>query len=454
MLDKIREYWPEMVYNSKLRELATGQYLTNPENENFQYIKNRFFPKNTVKETQTLITWSNLFNITTSLIAKHTWNPSLDLYFPTRELVKDYLTFGFATFSLEREEWKLKVVYIPAEKTFKNWNSDAISRYFEKEKNDWTFEYYYLETLHFNGLGCISNSLYKLEWKIAVSPSAGLSSLSKMYLKNATQVPLDTLTETSNLEDFIETWLDKTFFRIEQNSINTELSLVEQLKPIVYSIDRKINMLEQQYLQNTESYIMYKGIKPPRYLTEIANGTNWGEIDLSRFWKHIFTDNTDASIEFINNENKAIASAREYIREQYEEISSKTWIPLDYLTSGSRVWSIGEASRLLLHWNFFETIKDIRNLIDEHLETLILILKKEKVWDLTYSWDELTTQTSTQKVDELLSVASLGLLPKVTLLKRYLGYSIEEAEELLKLKEKEEVLESPTEETKIWFEMS
>lgn len=58
------------------------------------------------------------------------------------------------------------------------------------------------------------------------------------------------------------------------------------------------------------------------------------------------------------------------------------------------------------------------------------------------------------EIEELLDVESLWLLPKVTLLKRYLDYSTEEAEEQLKLKEKEDAIEKWIERTKIWFDVS
>jgi hypothetical protein len=54
----------------------------------------------------------------------------------------------------------------------------------------------------------------------------------------------------------IETKLDKCFWRIKDE--DKQVPLIEKIKSIVYSIDRKIVMFDTQFLQNVESFALLK----------------------------------------------------------------------------------------------------------------------------------------------------------------------------------------------------
>jgi hypothetical protein len=53
--------------------------------------------------------------------------------------------------------------------------------------------------------------------------------------------------------------MDKVFWVIKDDELEDQpISLIDKVKNIVYSIDRKIVMFETQFLQNVESFVLMK----------------------------------------------------------------------------------------------------------------------------------------------------------------------------------------------------
>lgn len=395
---------------SAKKKLVTGKYVNDPLNDNFQYIKWKFYPNEELKKVQTLVSGSGLFEAVANTISYYTGNPKTNFFFPTNNLAKDYCALWFATFWLERIDGNLRVVYLPAENYIEQDGIDYVIRSYELETvmywSQINRKYFFLVTSYIGGT--IENKLYQWDTKSFID------------IATLIEVPLTTLPETNNLEPIIVTWLDKVFRKIQEDKLEQfPISIIDQIKQIVYSIDRNINMFETQFLQNVESFVIMKGISLP---TKIINKyeEHW-KIDFRDLGRYITAD-VDGSIEFVQNNNELIKDAISYESTKLARVSSITNIPMDFLGGMGTAWAVGEGSRELLHWSFIKKIIAIRELFDEYITQVIDILKKEndEVKD-NYSRDDVFSKNTKQLAEELKIVREIGLISKRTALKRYLS---------------------------------
>lgn len=395
---------------SAKKKLATGKYINDPLNDNFQYIQWKFYPNEELKKVQTLVSGSWLFESISNTISYSVGNPKTNFFFPTASLAKDYCALWFATFWLERIDWKLRVVYLPAENYIEKDGIDYVIRSYELETimywSQINRKYFFLVTSYIGGT--IENKLYQWDTKNFVD------------VAKLTEVPLDTLPETNNLEPIIVTGLDRVFRKIQEDKLEQfPISLIDQIKQIVYSIDRNINMFDTQFLQNVESFVLMKGISLPTKL--IDKYENTGKIDFRDLWRYITAD-ADGSIEFVENSNSLIKDAMLYESTKLQRVSSITNIPIDFLWWMWTAWAVWEGSRELLHWSFIKKIISIRELFDEYITQVIDILKKEdnEIKD-NYSRDDVFSKNTKQLAEELKIAREIWLISNRTALKRYLS---------------------------------
>lgn len=398
------------------KKLITWEYLQDENNPNFQYIKWKFFSWETTEKAKLLNVWSWLFTTISQTIAFYVWNPNFDFNFPTKKLVEDYVSLWFATFWLERQDWKLQYSYLPADSYYReNW-IDYIVRAYSEQTSLIVSKYFFLIT-SYNG-GIIRNELYQsLGWNLT---------------NDLKLVPLETIEETKNLEEEIDTGLEKCFFVIKEDELEENpISEVDKVKNIVYSIDRKIVMFDTQFLQNVESFVLMKWINLPNYLIDIYN-TSW-KLNFSDLWRYLTTEQ-DWSIEFVNNQNDLLDKAIEYEKKQTEKISALTSIPLDFLGWTWTAGAIWEGSRELLHGAFIKKIMSIRQLFDKFIVASLDIISQDSWKEYTYFWNDIFSKNTKDLIDELSVALSNWLLSRKTALKRYLDYSDEEADlELLQI---------------------
>ena len=390
------------------KKLITGEYLTDEKNENFQYIKWKFFAWETVEKAKILNTGSWLFTAVSDVVSYYVWNPSLDLEFPTKKIVEDFESLAFACFWLQRINWKLEYTYLPADSYYsENWE-DYIIRAYCTQKNITSKKYYYLRTSYIWGI--IQNELFE--------------STGGQISNNLNKVSLDAIEETKDLEEIVDTWLSKCFFLIKEDDLEENpISEIDKIKNIVYSIDRKIVMFDTQFLQNVESFVLLKWINLPTKILEMYNEN--GSINFSDLWRYITTE-LEWGIEFINNENSLIDKAISYEKTQTERISALTSIPLDFLgwtwTSGA-IW---EWSRELLHGSFIKKIESIRSLLDKYISESLQIINDDTGEEYIYSWNDIFSKNTNTLIEELEKALQNGIISKRTALKRYLNYSDDE----------------------------
>lgn len=414
---------------SAKKKLITGKYINDTLNENFQYIKGKFYPNEDLKKVQTLVSGSGVFESVANTISYYMGNPKTNFFFPTMSLARDFCALWFATFGLERIDWKLKVVYLPAENYIDKDGTDYIIRSYELETvTYWTQinrRYFFLVTSYIWWV--IENKLYQWDTKSFVD------------IATLSEVSLDTIPETNNLEPIINTWLDQVFRKIQEDKLDQfPVSIIDQIKQIVYSMDRNINMFDTQFLQNVESFVIMKWLSVPTKLIENYE-TNGRKIDFRELWRYIPAEtDQSAGIEFVQNNNNLIKDAIAYDDTRLARVSSITNIPMDFLGWMGTAWAVWEGSRELLHWSFVKKIVSIRELFDEYITKVIDILKKEnKEIKDNYSRDDVFSKNTKQLAEELKIVRDIWLVSKRTALKRYLSLDDSEIDIELKLIEEE-----------------
>ena len=390
------------------KRLITNEYLTDETNENFLYIKDKFFKWQDISKVKVLNTWSWLFNWIANILWDYIWNPKMDLEMPIYLIAKDYVCFGKWLYALWVKDWKEIIEYIPAESHLNiEWDDYIYRSYVKRDYNTWTYEVYILVTSYIANI--IENKLYK----------------QATIMWSYTEVGLDSLKETEGLQAQIITKFDKVLFTIQDDNLENEpVSIIDSIKNIVYSIDRKIVMFDTQFLQNVESFILLKWLTLPRALLE--QYAEWNKIDFSDLWRVISWDE-NSSIEFVNNQNELIDKAILYEREQREKISLMTSVPLDFLGWTWTAWAIWEGSRELLHGAFIKTIERLRKLFDKSIMETLEILNIDEV----YSWSDVFSKNTKDLIEEIKIAKEIWIISRKTALKRYLDYTNEEIEQEL-----------------------
>jgi hypothetical protein len=121
---------------SQLKRLETNQYLVDLENENYKYIKQKFFQYELDSKCQLLNIGSGIFSTISDVFAFYTGNSDYDFGVNMSDFVRDMITLGFCTIGLERVDSKLQMIYQPA-KNYRYENGiDKISRLYMDDKNN------------------------------------------------------------------------------------------------------------------------------------------------------------------------------------------------------------------------------------------------------------------------------------------------------------------------------
>lgn len=64
--------------------------------------------------------------------------------------------------------------------------------------------------------------------------------------------------------DIVQTGLDKPAIWVPsfRDNLEENVSLIDKIRNLIYSIDRNMVMYDQQFLMNTESFILFQNIQP------------------------------------------------------------------------------------------------------------------------------------------------------------------------------------------------
>jgi len=386
-----------LVEQSNLKKLENNLYLRDTENENYKYIKWKFFTYEWEDKAKLMNIGSWLFNTISDIFSYYVGNPSYEFGVMFDDFTRDLVALWFCTIGIEREDGKLKLVYQPAKNYWNdNW-IDKISRlYIDDQDNVYVLvQSYYI--------GYIENKLYSMPW---------------YTLQQWVEVPLDTIPQTADLLPTIQTGLDTTALLIVQE---WDISIFEKIKQLVYSVDRQIVMNHTQYLQNVESFVIFKGIKRPQKLLEDYNKGK--RIDFSQIGR-IINGDENSTVEFVNNINSLIETSLKDMDNNIRRIASMTSVPIEFLWLDSNEWAVGLGSRTLRHWVFIKKVQYIRDLFDEALNAFVELTGE----DISYNRPDIFAKSDTELVEELKIAREIKVISLMSAIKKYNGYTEEEAQ--------------------------
>ena len=397
---QISRYGRDLLFRqAENKKLQTGEYLQDVENENFEYIRDKFFSNEKLEKALLLNVGSGIFTTIADVFAFYVGNTDYDFWISMDEFVRDMISVWFCTIGLERVDWKLQMIYQPA-KNYRqeNW-IDKISRLYIDDN-----EYFYVLVQTYMPW-YIENKLYKLVWT---------------SLTSWEEVKLDTIPQTAGLQERVETWLNVPALIVIRDNL---IPMVEKVKPLVYAVDRQVVMNHTQYLQNGESFVIFKGIKRPQKTLDDYH--KWVKIDYSKLGRVINGD-VDSSIEFVNNTNALIQTAISDMDNFIRRISSITTIPVEFLWLESKEWAIGVGSRTLRHGAFMKKVQYYRDLLDEALLDFLELIKAKND---TYHWEDIFAKSSSDLADELKVAREALIISQYNAVKQYGNYTDEETQE-------------------------
>gem|GEM_PF-4551561 len=87
-------------------------------------------------------------------------------------------------------------------------------------------------------------------------------------------------------------------------------------------------MNHTQYLQNVESFVIFKGIKRPQKLLEDYNKGK--RIDFSQIGR-IINGDENSTVEFVNNINSLIETSLKDMDNNIRRIASMSSVPIEFL---------------------------------------------------------------------------------------------------------------------------
>lgn len=397
----------QLIKQQNLKDFYTNDYLKNKADENLQLISELFF-NNKIERAIKFNVWTWLFTTVTDVLTYFIWTPDLWIDINIEPYIKDLISVGQAVIWLKRVNWKLETYYIPWQDYIKyNWEHKVVSLYSNLENN----EKVYYQLIQIFKPWYIENKLYKMI---------------NLFSNEWTIVPLDTIPQTSSLEENSYTWLDKPSIYIisVRDNLSWNQSELDKIKNIVYSLDRKAVMFETEFLKEIEQYKIFQNITFP-----LSAYNEDGTINLNKLWK-VFASSDwseNADIKYISNINELIDTAISYEQTQIWKIATNTLIPRSFLWLEDSFWAISWTSRAILISPFVKKIKSYRTKIEEVLFELLEIFQTEnREIETSIIWEDIIAKSDNELIEELRIARESWLISQYTWIKLYLGLKNEE----------------------------
>jgi hypothetical protein len=178
-----------------LKSIIEDSYLNDPNNENFIWIRDRYFDWDNNK-TKLLTVSSGLGKSIGDTIAYYTWCPSIEYDIDWNNIVLDYEALGYFIIWLFRENSKLGIKYISSDCFTEEWGEYRTYTFYTVPSTNALSktEYYVLENKYLDWYN--ENNLYKV---------SSFKDITSTITPNK-KVPLDTITQTQYLQDIENTW--------------------------------------------------------------------------------------------------------------------------------------------------------------------------------------------------------------------------------------------------------
>ncbi|HMS90735.1 MAG TPA: hypothetical protein PKC87_00735 [Candidatus Absconditabacterales bacterium] len=410
------------------QQLISGTYVKDKMNPNFVEMVKHLYPGEE-ERFQNLVSGSYIGGLIDDKISSYFGAPEddLDYRIDYDKLIETLLTTGYLMLKVSYENKKFVLSSFDGHKYYDDGVTEMfVEQYKVQEKNPFdnsileTKKYLYVQT--FSG-GILKNKLYEI---------------SSSVLSSGKEVSLDRIPELAGRPDEqIVTDFSKMVFKIK-----LETSLIEKVKTIIYSIERKWAEADKQFMNYMDQWTILKNIEIPKDAMKTVSygGIEYSVTDFSKLGKilEIDADNGDGSVEIVKNGNDLIKEALEFSERQIRQISAITDVPTIFLgLQNENQGNDSGTSIVKSSGSFYKRIERYRI----GFENLLWDIKEALNIEIKLTWNSIVTTDPEVIVDNEIKKLDAGLSTRKMSLMRIYNLTDEEATKMLQEIEAEKSLQ-------------
>lgn len=418
---EIQDYLANQV---ELLELISWAYVRKWSWELYEANIKHLFP-NDLDQAKIINPWSYIWSIIYDWISSYIWEPKENQNINYIDLYEWLLTTWYIRLFQNVDNKNLESIRAKNYYYDKNAKKEYFINIYEKESvYIWIKKEYYLllETFQNN---VFERNLFKLN---SVSNLAEWESVS-----------LDTLDFLSWLHETLKIdWIDRLVIERE-----VERPLLEKVKTIIFSIEKKLAEIDKNFLDYTEQFKVFRNLEIPDNAYKELD--NWVRVvDFDKLWKIIQTNDLNWTtwwLEIIRNTNDLLIKSIDYIDNQIRSIASITWIPLFAFWIKSEGWNDSWTSKIKSAWLFYKKIEKYRDVITK------LFFQFWKTWkvpdkeQILEFWD-ITTSDISEIIENQTKMLEFGVQSKKRAIMKLNNTDEEEAKQILAEIQEESTLNS------------
>ncbi len=402
------------------QQVISGEYVKNPTNSNFKEMVAHLYPSQS-ERFELLNSGTYLGGLIDDKISSYVGTPedSLKYRIDYDKLVETMLTTGYWMLKLSSDDKNGFVLSaIEGQKYYFDGNTEFFIEQYQIEEKDaasWdlfaTKYYLYVQTFSNHVL---TNKLWEIK---------------KDNFQNGIAVSLDLIPELADRpEEQIIMDIDRIVF-----TMKAEYSIIEKVKSIIYSIERKWAEADKQFNNYMDQFLVFNNIEIPvdARKTVIQDGIDYTVTDFSKLGKIVETnpDNGNGSIDIIKNGNDLIKEALEFAERQVRQIAAITDIPPIFLGLDSAQGNDSGTSIVKSSGAFYKRIERYRTGIENlfwDVSTAITNIAKT-----TFVWPSIVTSDPAETIDNEVKKLDAGITSKKMSIMAINNVSSEEADKIL-----------------------
>lgn len=369
---EIQDYLANQV---ELLSLISWEYVRKWSWELYEANVKHLFPDD-VEQAKLINPGTYIWSVLYDWISSYVWEPKENQNINYIDLYEWLLTTWYIRFFLNVDTQKLESI------KSKNYYYDSLN---EKEffiniyeKDNWGIywnkkdSYLLVETFSEN---IFERNLYKIN---------SLSNLSE-----GEKVSLDELDHLKWLQEKLTiTWIDRLVLEFQ-----VERPILEKLKTIIYSIEKKLAEIEKNFLNYTEQFKVFRNLDiPDNAFKELSN---WVKIvDFDKLWKIIMTNDLNWSswgLEIVRNTNDLLVESIDYIDNQIRLISAISSVPLFAFWIKNEWWNDSWTSKIKSAGLFYKKVEKYQRVITKLFYKYWELLKITEEEQILEFWDIVTS---------------------------------------------------------------
>ena len=329
---------------TELLELISWKYVRKWSWELFEANLKHLFPENE-EQAKLINPGSYIAWIVFEWISNYIWQPKEKQNINYIDLIEWLLTTGYFRFYQNIDTWKLEAV--KADKYFydKNLQKEYFVNIYEVKEDFYRKKYYLLVETYQKWI--FERKLFLLNniWSLSYWEQVSFDELEFLAWKPE-------MLKIENLDRLV----------IERQ---VERPLLEKIKTIIFSIEKKLAEIDKNFLDYTEQFKIFRNVVIPDNCYKTLS--NWIKvIDFDKLWKILVVDEINWTwwgLEIVRNTNNLLVQSIEYLDDQIKSISAITLVPLFAFWIKLEWWNDSWTSKIKSAWIFYKKIEKYREII-------------------------------------------------------------------------------------------